>query len=106
MKIEDLITTLSMDITDALLPWLVILISVIAAIWFKDAATRLAKGITFSMRKAFNAGDIVYIDGEEAIIISIGWRETIFEINRDSGRCWRYIPNTRIEYLKLEKLIK
>lgn len=100
------INTLSMSISDMLLPWIAVLISVVVTIWFKDFATNFAKGLAFKRKPGFEPGDKVYIDGELATIISIGIQETVFEIDRDGTTVWRYVPNTRTEYIKLEKIIK
>jgi len=45
-------------------------------------------------------------NGEQAVIISIGYRETIFEIDNGRGKVWRYIENTRIPSHRLEQIIK
>ena len=99
------INSLSMDLTTMILPWVAILISLIVAIWFKDFATGMAKGLKFKMNKAFNAGDQVILDGQDAVIVSIGTSETVFGIYSDKGYTWRYVPNERIAMLKLEKVI-
>ena len=88
----------TMQITDFLLPWIGILISLIVAIWIKD--------MKFKMNKAFNAGDHVILDGADAIIVSIGMSETVFGIYSEKGYLWRFVPNERIAMLKLEKVIK
>jgi len=95
----------TMQITDFLLPWIGILISLIVAIWVKDMATGIAKGMKFKMNKAFNAGDHVILDGVDAVIVSIGMSETVFGVYSDKGYTWRYVPNERIAMLKLEKVI-
>ena len=41
------LNTLSMDLSNMLLPWIGVLISLVVAIWFKDFATGLAKGLKF-----------------------------------------------------------
>tara|TARA_R110001632_G_C11144539_1_gene396579 strand:+ start:101 stop:532 length:432 start_codon:yes stop_codon:yes gene_type:complete len=96
----------TMQLTDFLLPWIGILISLIVAIWIKDMATGIAKGMKFKMNKAFNAGDHVILDGSDAIIVSIGMSETVFGIYSEKGYLWRFVPNERIAMLKLEKVIK
>ena len=93
------------QITDFILPWIGILISLIVAIWIKDFATSLAKGIKFQMNKAFNEGDKVLLEGNEAVIIKIGMSETVFGVYSEKGYIWRYVPNERIVMLKLEKII-
>ena len=95
-----------MNLTDMLLPWIAILVSVIITIWFKDFATNFAKGLAFKRKPGFEPGDRVYLDGEKALIISIGIQETVFELERDGITVWRYVPNTRTEYIKLEKIIE
>ena len=102
----DELNNLSMDLTVMILPWIAILISLVIAIWFKEFATGLAKGLKFKMNKAFNAGDQVILDGQDAVIVSIGTSETVFGIYSEKGYTWRYVPNERIAMLKLEKLIQ
>ena len=93
------------QITNFILPWIGILISLIVAIWIKDFATSLAKGFKFQMNKAFNEGDKVLLEGREAVIIKIGISETVFGVYSEKGYIWRYVPNERIAMLKLEKII-
>ena len=102
----DDLNSLSMEVTDFILPWIGILISLVIAIWFKDFATGLAKGLKFKMDPAFNEGDEVLLDGELAMIVKIGARQTVFGVYSDRGYTWRYVPNERIPVLKLEKVIK
>ena len=68
-------------------------------------ATSLAKGFKFQMNKAFNEGDKVLLEGNEAVIIKIGISETVFGVYSEKGYIWRYVPNERIVMLKLEKII-
>ena len=97
---------LGLDVTDLLMPWISVLISLLVAIWMKDYATSLAKGLKFKMNPAFNEGDEVLLDGELSMIVKIGTRETVFGVYSDRGYTLRYVPNERIPYLKLEKVIK
>ena len=100
------LANLSMDFSSMVLPWIAVLISLVVAIWFKDFATALAKGLRFKFDPAFNEGDEVLLDGELAMIVKIGARQTVFGVYSDRGYTWRYVPNERIPYLKLEKVIK
>jgi hypothetical protein len=100
------LNSLSMDLSNMLLPWIAVLISLVVAIWFKDFATGLAKGLKFKLDPAFNEGDEVLLDGELAMIVKIGVRQTVFGVYSDRGYTWRYVPNERIPFLKLEKVIK
>jgi len=96
---------LGLELTDMLMPWITVLISLIIAIWLKDYATSIAKGLKFKMNPAFNEGDEVLLDGETAMIVKIGTVETVFGVYSDRGYTWRYVPNERIPYIKLEKVI-
>jgi proteasome assembly chaperone (PAC2) family protein len=100
------INTLSMDLSTMLMPWITVLISLIVAVWLKDYATGLAKGLKFKMDPAFNEGDEVLLDGELAMIVKIGVTQTVFGVYSERGYTWRYVPNERIPMLKLEKVIK
>ena len=100
------LNSLSMELSDFLLPWIGVLISLVVAIWFKDFATGLAKGLKFKMDPAFNEGDEVLLYGELSMIVKIGARQTVFGVYSDRGYTWRYVPNERIPVLKLEKVIK
>ena len=95
----------TVQLTSFLLPWIGILLSAIIAIMFKDWATSLAKGLQFKWNPAFNEGDTIILDGQEGMIVKIGARETVFSVYSDSGLVWRYVPNERISFLKLEKVI-
>ena len=97
--------TQTAQLTEFILPWVGILISLIIAVWVKDIATGLAKGLKFQMNKAFNEGDKVLLQGNDAVIIKIGVSETVFGVYSDKGYIWRYVPNERIHTLKLEKII-
>ena len=59
----------------------------------------------FKLNPAFNEGDSVILDGNDAIIVKIGLRESVFGIYSDKGYTWRYVPNNRIPFLKLEKIV-
>jgi hypothetical protein len=106
MNIKELTLATGLDITSLLMPWLTVLISIILALLIKDWTTSLAKGLKFKMNSDFNPGDIVLLDGEEAVIITIGVTKTVFEKVNDRGIVWRYVPNERLAYLKLEKVIR
>ena len=104
------LSDLSLGLTDILMPWIAVLMSIMIAIWFKDWATKLAKGIAFKLNPQFKEGDKVILDGERALIVKIGLTETVFGITKVSGEwdgdyIWRYVPNDRIPFLKLEKVV-
>ena len=83
---------------------------VIIGFMIKDFATKMSKGIAFSMNKQFQEGDHVLIDGERALIVKIGYTQTVFGVTKSGGELdgdyvWRYVPNERIDFLKIEKII-
>jgi hypothetical protein len=96
----------SIKITEFLMPWITILISLIIALMLKEVSSSIAKGLKFKMSKVFVPGDVVLLEGNEAIIIKVGLTTTVFESIRDEGLIWRYVPNEKIQSLKLEKVIR
>jgi len=106
MNIEELALGASLNITSFLMPWVTILISIIMAMMIKDWAVSFVKGLKFKLNSAFNPGDVVILDEEEAVIISIGVTKTVFERVGQRGIVWRYVPNERLAFLKLEKVVR
>ena len=96
---------LGMDFADMIGPWIAILVSISAAFWFKDFATNFMQGLKFRFNPAWSEGDEVLLEGEQALIVKIGLRETVFGTYGTNGYTWRYVPNERIQFLKLEKII-
>ena len=86
-------------------PWAAVIGSIIVGMWIKDWATGFAKGARFRMSKSFNEGDKVILEGKPALLIKIGFTETVFGVYNDDGYTWRYVQNERIPYLKLEKIV-
>ncbi len=102
------VASLANDITLLIMPFVSVLIMVVITLWFKDYAGKIAKGLAFSMNKQFQEGDKVILDGERALIVKIGITQTVFGVTKTSGEfdgdyVWRYVPNERIPFLKLEK---
>ena len=102
--------TAALQITEFLLPYIGMVMIVIFGFMLKDYGQKLAKGIAFSWNKQFQEGDHVLLDGERALIVKIGFTQTVFGVTKSSGEfdgdyVWRYVPNERIDYLKLEKII-
>lgn len=124
MKIEDIpsLEQQSLELASMFGPWMMILFSVIVVMLLKDLATKISKGLSFKLSGTFKEGDMVYIDGDKAIITKIGITQTVFDIVKDHNRregdecslnasgqrteIWRYVPNERIPFLKIEKIIK
>ena len=100
----------ALEITELLLPYIGMVMIVIIGFMIKDFVTKMSKGIAFSMNKQFQEGDHVLLDGERALIVKIGMTQTVFGIQKTNGEfdgdyIWRYVPNERIDYLKLEKIV-
>ena len=100
----------ALEITEFLLPYIGMVMIVIIGFMIKDFATKMSKGIAFSMNKQFQEGDHVLIDGERALIVKIGYTQTVFGVTKSGGDfdgdyVWRYVPNERIDFLKMEKII-
>ena len=94
-----------LEITNLLMPFVSALMLLVITLWFKDFATKIAKGMSFKMNKSFNEGDTVILDGSDALIVKIGLSETVFGVYSEKGYTWSYVPNERIPMLKLEKVI-
>ena len=93
------------QLTELLLPFIGALLIAVFVMMLKDLATKIAKGWAFKANPAFNEGDQVVLDGEDAVIVKIGLTETVFGIYSAKGYTWRYVPNERIPFLKLEKIV-
>ena len=93
------------EVAEIITPFAVALIALVATMMFKDFATSLAKGLKFKLNRAFNEGDKVLLDDKDAIIVKIGISETVFDVYSERGYTWRFVPNERIQFLKLEKVI-
>ena len=103
-------TDLTNQLSELITPFIVALLMLVISLWFKDFATKIAKGLSFSMNKSFQEGDKVILDGERALIVKVGLTQTVFGITKSNGEwdgdyVWRYVPNERIPYLKLEKVV-
>ena len=103
-------TDLTNQLSELITPFIVALLMLVVSLWFKDFATKIAKGLSFSMNKSFQEGDKVIQDGERALIVKVGLTQTVFGITKSNGEwdgdyVWRYVPNERIPYLKLEKVV-
>ena len=99
------VETLSQNLTAFILPWIGVLVSAIIAFMLKDFVSAFAKGMAFALDKNFNEGDKVILDGNEAIIVKVGIKQTVFGVFCDRGYIWRYVPNDRITFLNLAKII-
>lgn len=97
MSIEELTALLEIKIDSIIIGWIIFVFGLIT----KDILTSFVYGIMFYLDPQFVEGDVVYIDGEKAIIQKIGLTVSIFK-NIENSR-WLYIKNEKIRYHKLEK---
>jgi len=100
----------ALEITEFILPYIGMVVIVVMGFMLKDFTTKWGKGIAFQWNKQFQEGDHVLIDGERALIVKIGMTQTVFGVTKSNGEfdgdyVWRYVPNERIDFLKLEKII-
>ena len=99
-------SVLEAGITAYVTPVLALLVSGIVALWVKELVGDVVASIRWKMKPGFEPGDVVYLDGERATIISIGYSETIFEVDNGRGKIWRNIRNTRVQNNhRLEQII-
>lgn len=88
-------------------PYITMLVGLIISLSAKDFITGFVKGLAFRLNPLFREGDLVIVDGEYAIVMKIGIRNTIFGIDREGGdSTWLSVENQRISYLKIEKVIQ
>ena len=80
-------------------------LTLIIALAMRDWATSFIKGMKFKYSPAFAEGDKVILDGCPALIVKIGYQETVFGVYSKEGYTWRYVQNERIAFLKLEKIV-
>lgn len=96
----------TLQLSNILAPIIALGLTALIALWVKELVSDLIASIRWKMKPGFEPGDVVYLDGERATIISIGYRETIFQVDNGRGKVWRYIDNKRIPVHKLEKIIE
>ena len=101
----EIFDTFGIAVSDMIGPWIVVLLSLSVAFWFKDFTTNLIYGIKFKMNPSFNEGDAVVLNDEDAIIVKIGWGESVFGVYSKKGYTWRFVQNDRLHVLKLEKIV-
>jgi len=99
------LSSLTFELGDLIMPWLMVLFSLIVIVWVKNVVESVVRGLLFQFDKSFNEGDHVILDNEPATIIKIGLSNTVFGVYSDRGYTWRYVPNEMIARLKLEKVI-
>jgi len=95
----------AIDYYNLIEPLLAIIIVGVIGLWIKTFIEDLVASIRWKIKPGFEPGDECFLDGEKATIVSIGYRETIFEIDNGRGKVWRYVDNKRIPAIRLERII-
>lgn len=83
-----------------------LILSFIIGLVLKDLCVSFVSGLLFYLNAQFKEGDEVFVDGERALIVKIGFRQTVFGVDNGRGYTWRYVQNDRIKFLKLEKVVR
>jgi len=101
------INEFSLQLIDLITPLLTILTGIVIALWFKELAVDIMKGLSFKYMGPFKEGDKCILDGHSAVVVKIGMTVTVFGCMDDErGQyLWRYVPNDKIGGLKLAKVI-
>jgi|TARA_B110000971_G_scaffold213612_1_gene244647 hypothetical protein len=95
----------TIELSDFYIEFIGYALSILVMLWIKDAIGSFLEGMKFRNNKHFKEGDKVLLEGQQAMIITIGWRQSVFGVYGKDGYTWRFIPNKRIESLKLEKIV-
>ena len=95
----------TIELSDFYIEFIGYALSILVMLWIKDAIGSFLEGMKFRNNKHFKEGDKVLLEGQQAMIITIGWRQSVFGVYGKDGYTWRFIPNKRIETLKLEKIV-
>ena len=86
--------------------FLELVLTITVGMMVRDFVSNFIAGCMFWISSDFKAGERVVIDGQPGVVVKIGLRKTIFGIVCPHGYVWRYVLNTRIAYLSLEKIIR
>tara|TARA_B110000285_G_scaffold15650_2_gene15422 strand:+ start:563 stop:937 length:375 start_codon:yes stop_codon:yes gene_type:complete len=95
----------TVELSDFYIEFIGYALSILVMLWIKDAIGSFLEGMKFRNNKHFKEGDKVLLEGQQAMIITIGWRQSVFGVYGKDGYTWRFIPNKRIESLNLEKIV-
>ena len=95
----------TIELSDFYIEFIGYALSILVMLWIKDAIGSFLQGLKFRNNKHFQEGDKVLLEGQQAMIITIGWKQSVFGVYGEKGYTWRFIPNNKIESLKLEKIV-
>ena len=98
-------TMFEIELNDFYIQFIGFLLTMLLGLAVKDYAVSFMKGLFFRLFSPFDEGDKVLLEDQTAMLIKIGLNQTVFGVYGDEGYTWRYVPNERIPYLKLEKVV-
>ena len=94
-------------LSESTILWLQVILGIVVGMAIRDMANNFVQGIMFKWNSHFKQGDHIIIDGDRGVIISVGYRQAVFRLHKDDGTVtWRYVPNARINVLRLEKVVE
>jgi small-conductance mechanosensitive channel len=83
--------------------FLAIILAVIIGMMLRDIVNTVSKGLLFKLSKYFNNGDDIVYNGNDGVIINIGWKFTTIDVEEDCGKIRYYVDNSEIPKLRLGK---
>ena len=87
--------------------WVEVIIGIVVGMAIRDVANNFVQGVMFKWNSQFQEGDHIIIDGDRGVIVSVGYRQAVFRLSKEDGTItWRYVPNARINILRLEKIVE
>ena len=98
-------TMFEIELNDFYIQFIGFLLTMLLGLAVKDYAVSFMKGLFFRLFSPFDEGDKVLLEDQTAMIVKIGLNQTVFGVYGEEGYTWRYVPNERIPYLKLEKVV-
>ena len=98
-------TMFEIELNDFYIQFIGFLLTMLLGLAVKDYAVSFMKGLFFRLFSPFDEGYKVLLEDQTAMIIKIGLNQTVFGVYGEEGYTWRYVPNERIPYLKLEKVV-
>tara|TARA_R100000329_G_C7580419_1_gene205629 strand:+ start:471 stop:854 length:384 start_codon:yes stop_codon:yes gene_type:complete len=98
-------TMFELTLSDFYIEFIGFVLTLLVGLAVKDYAVTFVKGAFFRFFSPFDEGDKVILDGQTAMIIKIGFSQTVFGVYSEDGYTWRYIPNQKLDNFKLEKVV-
>ena len=91
------------QVTDMVVPITTVIVILVAGLYLRGVAADIAAGLAFR-RRGFLAFEAVEIDDARAVIVSIGLRNTAFQMPSGDDMEYLIVPNTRLIFHNIKKL--